>query len=152
VDRALGGWQLATIFAAHSGQPFTLNVPFDANGDGNLTDRPSTIEGLIFIEGHHPRRIAQAAPTTSFFVLGQDGAVGRNTVRGDAYANLDLALNKSFAFTESQRLMFRFEMFNALNRANFGLPVRTIGAPGFGSALETVNPARIIQFALKYQF
>ena len=150
--RALGGWQLAAIFEAHSGQPFTLNVPFDANGDGNLTDRPSTTEGLVFVDGHSPQRVAQAAPTTSFFVLGRDGAVGRNTERGDAYADLDLALNKSFAFTESQRLMFRFEMFNALNRANFGLPLRTIGAPGFGSALETVNPARLIQLALKYQF
>jgi len=152
LGRALGGWQLATILQAHTGQPFTLNVPFDANGDGNLTDRPSTAAGLIFLDGHQAQRIAQAAPTTSFFVLGRDGAVGRNTARGDSYVNLDMALNKNFAFTDSQRLMFRFEIFNVLNRANFGLPIGTIGAPGFGSAIETVNPARLIQFALKYQF
>lgn len=152
LGRALGGWQLATILRAHTGQPFTLNIPFDANGDGNLTDRPATTAGLIFVDGHHAQRVAQVAPITSFFVLGRDGAVGRNTARGDSYINIDMALNNNIAFTESQHLMFRFEIFNVLNRANFGLPIRTIGAPGFGSALETVNPARLIQFALKYAF
>jgi hypothetical protein len=152
LGRALGGWQVATFAQAHTGQPFTLNIPVDANGDGNLTDRPSTTDGLIFFDGHHRQRVSQVAPTTSFFGLGRDGAIGRNTARGDSYVNLDLALNKNVVFTDRQRMMFRFEVFNVLNRANFGLPLRTIGAPGFGSALETVNPARLIQFALKYQF
>lgn len=49
-------------------------------------------------------------------------------------------------------LILRTEFFNLLNRANFGLPIRVIGAPGFGSAVETVTPARMIQFALKYGF
>ena len=150
--RTLGGWQLAAILQAHTGQPFTLNVPFDANFDGNLTDRPSTTNGLTFVDGHSAQRVVQTAPTSSFFVLGEDGGVGRNTVRGDSYVNLDLALNKNFAFTESQRLLFRFEIFNVLNRANFGLPIRAIGAPGFGSAVETANPARLLQFSLKYGF
>jgi len=39
-----------------------------------------------------------------------------------------------------------------MNRPNFGLPIRTIGAPGFGSAVDTVTPARLTQFALKYSF
>jgi hypothetical protein len=152
--RALGGWQLATILQAHQGQPFTLQIPFDANFDGNLTDRPSTTNGLTFFDGHGAQKVALApgSQVTNFFVSGQDGFVGRNTVRGDNYYNLDLALNKSFAFSESQKLMFRAEVFNLLNRANFGLPIRTIGAPGFGSAVDTINPARLIQFSLKYGF
>ncbi|HEX6183132.1 MAG TPA: hypothetical protein VFZ44_04405 [Pyrinomonadaceae bacterium] len=53
---------------------------------------------------------------------------------------------------EGQYLLLRTEVFNALNRANFGLPVRVIGAPGFGSSVETATPARMIQFVVKYQF
>ncbi|HWP44225.1 MAG TPA: carboxypeptidase-like regulatory domain-containing protein [Blastocatellia bacterium] len=152
--RLLGGWQLATIIQAHTGQPFTLNLPIDANLDGNLTDRPSTTEGLTFFEGHGRQRVdlAPGRRAADFVVLGQNGFVGRNTVRGDSFINWDLALNKSFRFTESQELEFRAEFFNVLNRANFGLPIRTLGNPGFGSAVDTITPARRIQFALKYIF
>ena len=152
--RWLGGWQLSGLFQANSGQPFTLLVPFDANFDGNLTDRPSTENGLIFTGGHNRQRVAIGSGLTaaSFVVPGQDGAVGRNTARGDGFVNLDLALIKSFRLTESQKLNFRAEFFNALNRANFGLPIGILGAPGFGSAVDTASPARIIQFALKYSF
>jgi hypothetical protein len=151
--RVLGGWQLAGIFQANSGQPFTLNVPVDANFDGNLSDRPSTTNGLTFTSGGRQAvAMAPGASVSSFVVLGQDGMVGRNTVRGDSFVNLDLALIKNFRITESQKLTFRAEFFNALNRPNFGLPIGVIGAPGFGSAVDTINPARMIQFALKYGF
>jgi len=146
-----GGWQIAAIFQAQSGQPFTLNVPFDANFDGNLTDRPKSTIGLTFFDEHGPRRVAAATGAT-FFMLGRNGVIGRNTARGDGFVNLDFSLNKRFKFAEHRFLEFRAEVFNLFNRANFGLPIRIIGAPGFGSAVDTVNPARTIQFALKYSF
>ncbi|MGH9762795.1 MAG: hypothetical protein ACREDR_36360, partial [Blastocatellia bacterium] len=146
--------QIAAISAANSGQPFTLLVPVDANFDGNLTDRPSTTNGLVFLDGHGRQKVAIASgtPLQNFITLGQDGAVGRNSVRGDGFVNLDLALTRSFRITDTQSLKFRAEFFNLPNRANFGLPVPILGAPGFGSATDTVNRARTIQFALKYAF
>jgi hypothetical protein len=148
------GWQIASTFQAHTGQPFTLNLPNDANLDGNLTDRPSTTDGLVFFRGHRRQKVAMAPTSniTDFFTPGRDGFVGRNTVRGDSFVNLDVALSKGFAITDKQRLDFRTEFFNALNRANFGIPIRTLGSPAFGSAVETANPARVVQFALKYSF
>jgi hypothetical protein len=129
-------------------------VAFDANLDGNLSDRASTTDGLIFFDGHGPRRVAieEGKRLTDFFDLTRNGAVGRNTARGDGLVSLDLAVSKRFRFTERQNLEWRTEFFNLFNRANFGLPVRVIGAPGFGSATETVTPARVIQFALRYSF
>ncbi|HEY6333166.1 MAG TPA: hypothetical protein VI756_27835, partial [Blastocatellia bacterium] len=154
MTHVFGGWQLSGIFQANSGQPFTLNVPVDANFDGNLSDRPSTTNGLMFLNGSGRARVLMAPGTSvsSFVVLGQDGAVGRNTWTGDSFINLDLALIRSFRITEAQKLDFRAEFFNALNRPNFGLPIGVIGAPGFGQAVDTINPARMIQFALKYTF
>ncbi len=157
--RLLGGWEIASIFQAHTGQPFTLNVAFDANLDGNLSDRPSTTNGLVFFDQHGPRRVelAPGRRLTDFFVFTGNvftgnGSVRRNTARGDGFINLDLSLNRTFSITEQQDLAFRAEFFNVLNRANFGLPIRVTGAPGFGSAVDTANPARMIQFALKYSF
>lgn len=152
--RLLKNWQIASIFQANTGQPFTLNLPVDANLDFNLTDRPSTTNGLIFLNGHGPQRIvlAPGKQLADFFTLGSNGAVGRNTVRGDNFIDLDLSVSRTFKFGETKSLMFRAEFFNALNRANFGLPVRVIGAPGFGSAVDTVVPGRTIVLVLKTAF
>jgi carboxypeptidase family protein len=152
--KLLGQWQIASIFQAHTGQPFTLNVPFDANLDGNLSDRPSTTDGLVFFNGHGPQRVGLATGRsfTDFFVLEKNGVVGRNTLRGDSFINLDLSIGKTFKLEETKDLLFRVEFFNLLNRANFGLPIRTIGAPGFGSAVETMVPARTVVLAVKAKF
>ena len=96
--------------------------------------------------------LATDRKVTDYFILGRSGVVGRNTARGDALVNWDVALNKRFQFSDKQNLEFRTEIFNVFNRANFSLPVRTIGIPGFGSSISTVTPARIIQFALKLNF
>jgi hypothetical protein len=152
--RLLKNWQVASIFQANTGQPFTLNLPVDANLDGNLTDRPSTTNGLIFLAAHGPQRVSLAAgkQLTNFFTFGSGGAVGRNTARGDGFIDLDMSVSRTFKFAETKNLQFRAEFFNLLNRANFGLPIRTIGAPGFGSAVDTVVPARTIVLVVKSSF
>ena len=155
-DLPVGGWQLSSILQAQTGQPFTLDLPYDANLDGNLSDRPTTMTGLRVLEGRGPRRVAldPGRETNDFFSFNQNqaGAVGRNTLRGDGLVSVDLAVTKTFQFSDNRSFALRAEVFNLLNRANFGLPVRTIGAPGFGSAVETASPARMVQFAVKYRF
>ena len=54
--------------------------------------------------------------------------------------------------SRSQRLTFRADVFNFINRANFGIPVRYLEAPGFGQATSTVTPGRRVQFHLKFSF
>jgi len=51
-----------------------------------------------------------------------------------------------------QSFLLRAEVFNATNRANFGVPVRILEAPAFGRATRTITPARRIQFYLRYSF
>ena len=65
---------------------------------------------------------------------------------------LDLSVIKGFSFGSARRLDFRTDFFNFINRANFGVPVRLLEAPGFGRAVSTVTPGRRIQFSLKYEF
>jgi hypothetical protein len=64
----------------------------------------------------------------------------------------DLSVSKRFDFGSSQQLSLRADIFNLFNRANFGVPVRFLEAPGFGQATRTVTPARLLQFSLKYEF
>jgi len=160
--RIFKNWQIASVFQMNTGQPFTLNLPIDANHDGNLTDRPLTTNGLTFLTAHGPQRIVLApgkqlsdfVAIPGFFTsfAFKNGAVGRNTARGDNFIDLDLSVSRTFKFGETKNLTLRAEFFNFLNRANFGLPVRIIDAPGFGSAVDTINPGRTIVLVLKSTF
>jgi hypothetical protein len=151
---ALGHWQIAGIFIAGAGQPFTVNSAIDVNQDGNLTDRLNTTAGLIGVsEGRTRLQLAPGVDPRSLLAPpGVSGAVGRNTFRKPGVATLDLALSKEFRISDRHRILFRTEIFNLVNHTHFGTPVRILEAPAFGQSVNTSIPARTIQFALKYSF
>jgi len=135
-SKVLGGWQLASIGAFETGQPYSVLFCCDQTLDGNLTDR---VDPLITNPGFEPR----------------------NTFRAPGIATVDLAVNKFFRFTERQKLEFRSEFFNLFNHANFGIPVHQLFFAGFTTEpankdnhlfIDTRVPARTIQFALKFSF
>ncbi|GEM_PF-256199 len=149
-----GGWKLAGIFIAASGQPYTVNTAVDVNRDGNPTDRLNTTSGLVTqANGRTRLRLAPGVrPERLLASAGRSGAIGRNTFRKAPVATLDLAVSKEFRITDRHRLLFRTEIFNLLNRTHWGTPVRILEAPAFGQSVNTTIPARTIQIALKYSF
>jgi len=150
-----GGWQMSSSGRFNTGQPFTVNSIYDVNLDGNLTDR---LNNTAFI-GRTDDRFRPLSLTCTrvecesmLAAFGRDGAVGRNSFRASSVLDLDFSLSRRFAFTDSHNLQFRMDIFNFIDRANFGIPVRFLEAPGFGRAVETITPGRRIQFGLKYNF
>jgi hypothetical protein len=166
-DLLIGGWQMSGIATLESGQPFTAVVPFDnANiNPSSETQRGDPVPGVAllppgFKQGpqawYNPAAFTVPAPFTY-------GTLGRNTLRGPKFENLDLALFKNFRFTESKSLQFRSEFFNILNNVNFAPPgggasggfstlggesKTSVGAPGFMQIFSAAS-AREIQFSLK---
>lgn len=65
--------------------------------------------------------------------------------------NLDLNIARKFALGERHSIQFRLELLNTFNHTNLGVPGINLGA-GFGQIVATSTEARVIQFALKYQF
>jgi len=62
-------------------------------------------------------------------------------------------------FAESYKLLFRWEMYSAMNRPQFGVPNQTVTSSGFGRILgqrnnrvDTQTGARYMQFALRFVF
>jgi hypothetical protein len=81
------------------------------------------------------------------------GNLGRNILRGPDQQDFDIAVIKTTPLKERVTLIFRWEIFNLLNRSNFANPSNDVSTPstfGVVSAL-TVNP-RIMQYALKLEF
>ena len=149
----LGGFEVAGTGQFQTGQPFTVNSIFDVNLDGNLTDRLDNVSGIgVTGDRAQPLRLTTSNTVNLLAPVGQDGRVGRNSFRAGNLLDLNLAVIKNFVISSSQRVVLRVDFFNFINRANFGIPVRYLEAPGFGKATGTATPARRIQFALKYSF
>jgi hypothetical protein len=83
---------------------------------------------------------------------GTYGNIGRNSLRGPGYVQLDSELSRFFPITEALKLDFRIEAFNVLNHADFSTPSGNISSSTFGQITSTAYGARIFQGALKFIF
>ena len=147
-DALAGGWQLTSIVTAQSGAPSTANLSNATANTGTFT-RPNRI-----CDGNLPssQQTVQKWFDTGCFVSPPPyvfGNAGRNILIGPGLATWDFGADKDFRLTERFALQFRAELFNALNRANFGLPNASIGAATAGTITSVITNARQIQFALR---
>jgi hypothetical protein len=95
-----------------------------------------------------------AAFTTPPTALGSFGDLGRNSLRGDSFKNLDFSLFKQFPIKERYRVEFRFETFNSFNHPTWGLPDQNISdGKTFNTIVTTRNlAARQLQYGVKFYF
>jgi hypothetical protein len=80
--------------------------------------------------------------------------VARNTLESAGYAQLDLRLSHDLkpGGAKTQRtIALAVDIFNLLNRANYGSYVGTIGSPLFDQPV-TARPPRQMQFTLRAKF
>ena len=89
---------------------------------------------------------------------GTFGSLGRNTVTGPTFCNVDFTVVKGTPLSERMNLEFRAEFFNLFNHPNFGLPSRTVfgsnrlHSGNEGRSIDTATQGREIQFGLKLIF
>lgn len=149
----IGGWQIAGTGRFNTGQPFTVNSVYDVNLDGNLTDRLNTRTGIEETgDRSQPLRLTTTNTLSLLADFGQDGSEPRNSFRTGNILELDMSFARRFTVHDEQNLEVRFDVFNFINRANFGVPVRILEFPSFGRATDTVTPGRRIQIMLRYNF
>jgi len=79
----------------------------------------------------------------------------RNNLRGPGYFGIDMAVRKSWKFTERQALSFTWDVYNITNSVRFDAAntFPTIDTSGsFGSYANTLTRPRVMEFALRYSF
>src|SRR5262249_36852089 len=79
------------------------------------------------------------------------GTLGRNSIVGPGYADLDLAISRSVALGRSARVDLRAESFNLVDRVNYNLVGGIINATNFGQLLSQYDP-RQWQFSVRLRF
>jgi Carboxypeptidase regulatory-like domain len=149
VDAILGGWQMSGILTLQSGSPFNVGVAGDLAGCG-CTNRPNRIGNGNLSD----RSISRWFDVSAFALAPSfvNGNAGRNILIGPGLENLDFALFKNFTIREQSALQFRWELFNALNHANFAFPSATINVPATAGQISSAAAGRQMQFGLKFTF
>jgi hypothetical protein len=159
-QQVLGNWQLNGIFSANTGTPLTVYDSNDVSLNGTAPEigsAPSNRPDLIGNPNNGPKTASEWFNVGAFERLnpttqaGQYGSEGRNVVQAAGLAQWDFSIFKNFRVAGSKTLEFRAEMFNLLNRVNFGVPNDIIGSPTFG-VVQNALPPRQIQLALKVLF
>ena len=175
LDAMVGGWATSGIISYHSGFPFStitsaFPIDFTMQAPAVFVGPASAVKQRIHVQaGNQLQLFADQTAAIGAFGFPVGGATGeRNQLRGPRYSSIDLALLKSFKlpWSETQRLQFRAEAFNAFNHPSFNNPSVNpnstgsfdstnvnIQAPGqYGVLTSTANQARQLQLGLRYDF
>jgi len=173
VKQVFDGWELAPIFTASSGTPFTIfdctnaweqcprvmvTGPVKSTGNGSAVDQGG--DNFDYIDfGSLPIDSSYVNPIVGISDFGPfpKTMTGRNYFRGPGLWNLDMGIYKNFSITERFKLQFRGEMYNAFNHPNMYLLVggsNVIGVSPYveGQRGNTTNSHRNVQLGLKLIF
>ena len=167
----LGGWTLNGIGTFRSGEPFTGRVGRNQsnNGDRWFPDRPNLNPGFSnnptsgVSKGcpgvaagtplgtpdlwYDPCAFSRPAPGTY-------GNLGRNTITGPDFMNVDFSADKIFKPSDRINVQLRAEMFNLLDQAHFYAPGFNVfsGSAGHVTRLVSSPGGRLTQLGLKITF
>ena len=156
----IGGWQASTIINLHSGFPLAVYNATDTSGTGSRGPRPNCGPQHVF--GRKPSNDSGGA-FQGYLWMSPDGysepapgtfgnCPAQGPVSGPGFADTDLGLMKNFAITEAKYVQFRSDFLNAFNNVQLGHPNTNFPSSGSFGLINTSQPARNIQFALKFYY
>ena len=152
----LGNWRFSGIVTLQSGRPFNIGASNNSIAGAGSARADLIGEGYPVLDPGRPKgeRLAAYFDTTRFANPAPNtyGTLGRNSLFGPGYANVDLSIAKGWVlpFLGDQGLFeYRFEAFNLFNATHMANPVTGLTNPNFGKIISTDGDPRILQMALK---
>ncbi len=141
LDHLAGGWIVNAIYTAQPGPALNWGNLIYFGGDLQLDTRNinRTFDTSRFNTNSQQQLVSNIRRLPSRF----------SNLRADGVNNLDASLLKNFKIREQLRMQFRFEAFNALNRAEFDVPILNPVNSNFGKTQAQANLPRRIQMALR---
>jgi hypothetical protein len=151
-NRLISGWEVAPIMSWQTGNPINLvafnsssfngigsTITLNASGpiqtSGNPLGQWISNPGVLSVPCTLTTTSTTATPTCAAGTL-TFGNMGRNSVYGPGFTNMDLALAKNTKISEKLNLQIRVDAFDVLNHPNYGQP----GASG-GFLAASLQPS-----------
>jgi hypothetical protein len=175
------GWSLDNRFVALTGYPLDIFQGFYTLPDGTQSYiRPDlvpnvpiylhNVSGVLGGWSLNPAAFALVPTDPNTGAPLRTGTLGRNSIHGPAFWNLNTAIQRNFALHEQLHLVFRVEAFNIFNHPNAGAIDTCLCDAAFGQSnpnysstgrvatVGVANPlygtgaARSLQLMLRLQF
>ena len=142
VAKLANGYSINTVYGYNSGQPFTPFQGLQGNGAGGTYCDDYFNEFVLGVTSCRPILTnpgAKNSPSsyTANSVATADAlnnpypGVGRNTLRGQSFNNLDSSIFKTTKLSERLTMQLQLNVFNTLNRQYLGTPGAFLGAANF---------------------
>jgi hypothetical protein len=128
VNAVIGGRQVSGISTFKQGFPLSIMTANNTLGQFGGNRRPNVVGGYHISNPSIDRWFNVAAfqdPANPFDFGNAQRYISQ--LRSPGYQNWDLAMQKYWHFTESMRLQFRAELFNAWNHPQFYAPNQFLG-------------------------
>jgi hypothetical protein len=157
VKNTIGGWELSGIVTFESGIPFSIYWGSSNNSYSQVKLDRADLTGapLNVKQGGRSHWLKQYYNPAAFEINapGTFGDSSRDLMHAPGISTADMSASKNWQFEGRYRLQFRWEAFNALNHASYGVPVNTASKGGAGAITSSgAIPSRVMQGALKLYF
>jgi len=175
LDKFIADWQISGISTFRTGQPFSVTCD-PSSLQGTVCGRADLVSGAQLYPGNktHAEWFNPAAFTTPpcfnssavgpcsqlYSPTGPTtydsyGNSGYDMLRGPAFQDWDMSLQKTIQFGEQYHLQLRADSFNIFNHPNFATPNSDISNPSnLGQITGTSSnyEPRTVEFAAKFSF
>ena len=173
VSEVVNGWQIAPILILHSGGVFSATTGANKSFDSSNAQRPDAVPGQNAVLSAHRCRVCTPASgsneVTAWFNTaaftpngvgvaggigpgGADGNVGRNTLFGPGFKDLDMGIFRNIKFERGWVFQLRGEATNALNWVNLSNPTGSLASGNYGKITSAAGTQRLIQVGGRLTF
>jgi len=154
---ALGGWEISGITVVQSGapQPINYNGADTLGLGGGTSNRPNLVSKVSYPKTQTAwfSKASFAAPLAPWNGGTNQGwgNAKKDAVTLPGLFNFNIALFKTFAFTEAVKFQFRLETFNTFNHTQFSGIDSGFNDGNFGQVTSAYDP-RTLQLGGKLSF
>jgi len=173
VEEVVNGWQLSPILILHSGGVLSATTGANDSDDSGNAQRPNAVPGQNPVLSAHRCRVCTPASgsneVTAWFNTaafthngpglqggigpgGADGNVGRNTLFGPGFKDLDMGIFRDIKFERGVAFQLRGEFTNFLNWVNLSNPTGSLASGNYGKITSATGTQRLIQVGGRLTF
>jgi len=173
VKEVANGWQLSPVLILHSGGVLSATTGANKSFDSGNAQRPDAVAGQNPVLSHNRCRVCTPASgsnevtawfNTAAFTAngpgvaggigpgGADGNVGRNSLFGPGFKDLDMGVFRDIKFERGWVFQLRGEFTNALNWVNLSNPTASLASGNYGKITSATGTQRLIQVGGRLTF
>jgi hypothetical protein len=170
LKEAVNGWQISPIVYLHSGGVFNATTGANKSDDSTNNQRPDAVAGQNPVLDPHRCRVCSTNSVlnewfnTAAYTAngpgvaggigpgGADGNVGRNSLFGPGFRDIDLGLFRNITFEHGVVFQLRGEATNIFNLVSLNNPTGSLASGNYGKITSAAGTQRIIQVGGRLTF